>query len=333
MNPSRTLKRIIGLAGLCASMAAVAADIVITSEIPMATNPSPYIVQFLDDVAKRTNGELKGKYFAASQLYNDRDAIGALGTGAVHMVWPVTSRLEQVDPRTGVASLPFMLSSKEMTNACFAKGFTQQISGYLEPKGMRVLGLLRTADLMFLMKSRDIQKPEDLRGQKVRVVGGQIMLDAMRTVQASPVSMSASEMSAALAQGAIDGVMSSPAGWVDVLGTTAKHGISVPGMALATSAVVVDKGWFDKLPEAHRKAVQASLDEIIARQWKETVAKDEELIKKMIGQGATHRVMAGEDVKRLKQRFDSAAQKFREQHGDVVQKRDALEKQCIPAGS
>ena len=332
MNPTRTLKRVLACAALCASTAGFA-DIVITSEIPMATNPSPYIVQFLDEVAKRTNGELKGKYFAASQLYNDRDAIGAIGTGAVHMVWPVTSRLEQVDPRIGVASLPFMLSSREMTNACFAKGFTQQISSYIEPKGMRVLGLLRTADLMFLMKSRDVQRPEDLKGQKVRVVGGQIMLDAMRTVQASPISMSASEMSAALAQGAIDGVMSSPAGWVDVLGATAKHGISVPGMALATSAVVVDKSWFDKLPEAHRKAVQSVLDEIIARQWKETAAKDEEVIKKMVRQGASQRVMRGEAVKRLKQRFDAASQKFRDQHSEVVQKRDALEKQCMPAAS
>lgn len=332
MHPSRTFKRALAVAAaVLASTTVQAADLVITSEIPMATNPSPYIVQFLDDIAKRTNGELKGKYFAASQLYNDRDALGALGTGAVHMVWPVTSRLEQFDPRTGVASLPFMLSSKEMTNTCFAKGFTQQVSSYVEPKGMRVLGLLRTADLMFLMKSRDVAKPEDLKGQKVRVVGGQIMLDAMRTVQASPVSMSASEMSAALAQGAIDGVMSSPAGWVDVLGTTAKHGVSVPGMALATSAVVVDKAWFDKLPEAHRKAVQASLDEIIARQWKETVAKDEELIKKMVAQGATHRVMAGEDVQRLKQRFDTASQKFRDQHAEVVRQRDALEKKCVPA--
>ena len=53
----------------------------------------------------------------------------------------------------------------------------------------------------------------------------------------------------------------------------------------------------------------------------------------MVSQGATHRVMRGEDVKRLKQRFDAASQKFRDQHSEVVQKRDALEKQCMPAAS
>ena len=194
------------------SAGAGAAEMIITSEIPLATNPSPYIEQFIAEVGKRTDGAIQGKYFPASQLYNDRDGLAALGTGAVHMVWPVSSRLEQFDARVGLASLPFALTTDEMTNACFADGFTRMISGYLEPRGIQVLGFLRTADLIFLMKDRDIQRVADLKGQKVRVIGGQIMLDAMRSVQASPISMSASEMSAALSQGAIDGAMTSPAG-------------------------------------------------------------------------------------------------------------------------
>src|SRR5690606_29822729 len=189
---------------ICWGGAAGAAEMIITSEIPLATNPSPYIEQFIAEVDKRTDGAVKGKYFPASQLYNDRDGLAALGTGAVHMVWPVAARLEQFDARVGVASLPFALTTEEMTNACFAEGFTRMISGYLEPRGMQVLGFLRTADLIFLMKDRDIRQVDDLKGQKVRVIGGQIMLDAMRSVQASPISMAASEMSAALSQGAID---------------------------------------------------------------------------------------------------------------------------------
>src|SRR5690606_37197516 len=144
----------------------------------------------------------------------------------------------------------------------------------LEPRGIQVLGFLRTAVLIFLMKDRDIQRVADLKGQKVRVIGGQIMLDAMRTVQASPISMSASEMSAALSQGAIDGAMTSPAGWVDVLGNTARYATLSPGMGLATSAVTVEKPWLDALPEAQRKTINDVLAEIIVRQWQETVAKD-----------------------------------------------------------
>jgi len=279
-------------------------------------------------VSKSTNGAVKGKYFEASQLYNDRDGLAALGTGAVHMVWPVTSRLEPIDPRLGIASLPFALSSTDMGNKCFAQGFTGMMSDYLAPKGLGILGFARTADLMFLMKSKDIQKLEDLRGQKIRVIAGKTMLDAMRSAQASPVAMAASEMSAALAQGAIDGMLTSPAGWVNVVGPTAKHASLFPGMSLATSAVVVDKKWFDALPAAHRTAIQAALDEILARQWKETVRADEELIAKMVAQGGTYRVIPPNEVARMKARFAPAGEEFRKQNPEAVAKFEGLRKSC-----
>ncbi len=313
---------------LTLSAGAQATDMIITSEIPLSVNPSPYIVQFIDEVKKSTNGAVQGKYFEASQLYNDRDGLAALGTGSVHMVWPVTSRLEALDPRVGIASLPFALTSNDMTNRCFAQGFTKAMSDYVAPKGVEILGFVRTADLMFLMKSRDVQKLEDLRGQKIRVIAGKTMLDAMRSVQASPVAIAASEMSAALSQGVIDGMMTSPAGWASVVGITAKHASLYPGMSLATSAVTVDKKWFDALPEAHRSAIRKALDEIIARQWQETIKADEELIKKMVAQGGTYRVIGPAEVERIKVKFAPASEEFRKQHADVIRQFDALRKSC-----
>lgn len=332
MNASRTtLYR--WLAGIAAGLslglgAAHAADMIITSEIPLSVNPSPYIVQFVDDVKKRTNGSLAGKYFDSSQLYNDRDAIAALGTGSVHMVLPVTSRLEALDPRIGMASLPFALSSTEMGNKCFADGFTRMTSGFVEGRGIKILGYLRTADLMFLMKNRDVQKLEDLRGAKIRVIAGKTMLDAIRAVNATPVAIAASEMSAALSQGVIDGMATSPAGWANVVGITAKYATLFPGMSLATSAVTVDKKWWDALSAPERTAIQQSLDEIIARQWTETVKADDELVKKMVAQGGVYRVASPAEVERLKARMVPAGADFRKQHDAVIKQSDELRKVC-----
>jgi len=310
------------------SVSAIASDLIITSEIPTSTNPSPYIEQFIKNSGEATKGRIKGQYFPASQLYNDRDALAALGTGAVHMVWPVSSRLETLDPRTGIISLPFALTERDLTNACFSSGFTKQVSEYLGPKGLAVLGFVRTADLLFIMRDKDIKTVDDLKGLKVRVVGGKVMLDAMRTVGASPVSMSASEMSAALAQGAIDGALTSPAGWADVLGHTAKYAISVPGMSLATSAVVVDKAWFDSLSAADQSALRKVLQEIIQRQWKETVEKDKQLLKTMVDQGGHHRVLEPAEVDVIRAKFDSASASFVSKYKQVSDQTAALRREC-----
>jgi TRAP-type C4-dicarboxylate transport system substrate-binding protein len=331
MNAPRPhlLRWLTGLAaGLSLGLAAHATDMIITSEIPLSVNPSPYIVQFVDEVKKRSNSTVAGKYFDSSQLYNDRDGLAALGTGSVHMVWPVTSRLESLDPRIGLASLPFALSATEMGNKCFAEGFTKMTSGFVEGRGIKILGYLRTADLMFLMKNRDVQKLEDLRGAKIRVIAGKTMLDAVRAVNATPVAIAASEMSAALSQGVIDGMLTSPAGWANVVGITAKYATLFPGMSLATSAVTVDKKWWDGLSAPQRTTIQQTLDEIIARQWVETVKADDELVKKMVAQGGIYRVATPAEVERLKARMVPAGAEFRKQHDAVVKHSDELRKAC-----
>ena len=130
-----------------------AAEMVVTSEIPLIVNPSPYIVEFVETVTKRTNGAIQGKYFHAASLYNDRDAIAALGTGAVQIVFPVMSRLEQMDARIGVASLPFSLSSAKMLNKCFADGYTQMLSSFIEPKGAKILGSVSSLAALYWTRS------------------------------------------------------------------------------------------------------------------------------------------------------------------------------------
>src|SRR5690606_14495057 len=100
---------------------------------------------------------------------------------------------------------------------------TALISDQVKPRQLEVLSLLRTADLMFIFKDRDVQHLDGLNGTKLRVTGGRVFLDMIRNLGASPVSMAASEMSTALSQGAIDGVFTSPAGWAEMIGMTGKY--------------------------------------------------------------------------------------------------------------
>lgn len=328
MNKRFALRTLAALSAAFAICAAQAADLVLPSEVAATHWKTDYMNKFAADVKKRTNGAVNVKVFPASQLYNDQDAMAALGTGAVHMVWPLSARMETIDARTGVINLPFMMTDELMTNACFSSGLTELMSSYVEPRKLQVLGFLRTAELMFVFKDRDVQKLEDLKGAKVRITGGKVFLDTMRALNTSPVSMPASEMSTALSQGAIDGVFTSPAGWAEMIGITAKHAWHVPGMSVAAYAVVVDKAWMEALPATHKKAIVDAIAEIAKTQWNEAIVADKKLIDKMKAQGAIVRVASGPEVQRWRERAQPSIKAYTEKHPDVTQKLAALEKKC-----
>lgn len=320
-----------GLAGL-AGPATAAETLVLPNEVASTHWKTDYQKQFADLVKQKTGGKIDVQVFPAGQLYNEQDALGALGTGAVQMVWPVSVRVETIAPQTGILNLPFAISDKMMTNACFSSGLTGIISSYVEPRGLKVLGLMRTADLFFIFSTKEVKKMEDLKGTKVRVTGGRVFLDTMKRLGISPVSMAASEMSSAMSQGAIDGVFSSPAGWAEMIGISGKYGWYVPGFQLSTYAVVVDKAWFDKLAPDLRTAVSSSIDEISKREWIEAKAADEKLIQKMKDQGAKFHVADDAEIMRWRKLAEESAAPFDKANADVVSKFKALEVSCGVGG-
>ncbi|MEI4469801.1 TRAP transporter substrate-binding protein DctP [Frigidibacter sp. MR17.24] len=323
---------VLATAGALAAAPTLADELVLPSEVAATHWKTDYQNQFAEMVGEKTGGEIDVKVFPAGQLYNEQDALAALGTGAVQMVWPVSVRLESIVPDTGVINLPFALSDEMMANTCFSEGLTATISDSVAPRGLKVLGLLRTADLFFIFRDKEITKMEDLKGTKVRVTGGKVFLDTMNRLGVSPVSMSASEMSTAMSQGAIDGVFSSPAGWAEMIGMTGQYGWYVPGFSLSTYAVVVDGMWFEGLPAEQQEAIQSTITEIAAKEWVEAKASDEKLIKKMEEQGATFHIADEAEIARWKALADESAASFNDEHQEIVAKVHELETSCDIGG-
>ncbi len=305
-----------------------AEEMVLSSEVAASHWKTRYMMEFAEKVTERTNGEVKAKVYPASQLFSDQDALAALGTGSVHMVWPVAVRLETVVPSLGFMNLPFSVTDKEMENKCYSEKLTRLISSEVEPRSLKVLSLLRTADLMFIFKDVDAKHISDLKGTKLRVTGGRVFLDMIRGLDASPVSMAASEMSTALSQGAIDGVFTSPAGWAEMIGMTGKYAYHIPSLALASYAVVIDDAWLRGLSEKNQKIISDTIGEIAARQWEEARADDVKLIKKMQDSGAVYRIATDEDVALTHKLAEPGIKKFEEKYPDIVKKAAAVSTEC-----
>jgi C4-dicarboxylate-binding protein DctP len=301
-------------------------EIIMTNEVASTHWKTTEMNQYAELLAKKSGGRITAKVFPASQLYNDRDAVAALGTGAVHMTWPASVNLEAIDQRVGLLILPFALSDERMMKPALAKDVTKLVSSFTEPKNIEVLALLRTTDLFFLFKDRPIRKLADLKGQKVRVTGGRIQSDIIRAFGGSPISIAASEMSMALATGTIDGIVTSGSAWARIVGITAKQASLVPSLGLLTYTVAVDKKWLDGLSAEDQKIIRDTMAEFASTQWAQAIVKDREEIDVMVKQGGTFWAASADEAAPFKKAVESVVKGFEGRYPDAVKSFDEIVK-------
>ena len=233
-------------------------------------------------IEERSKGKISVKVFPGGQLFNDKEALKSLGTGAVQMVWPVSVNVETIRQSFGIVNLPFAVDDKLiLAKPEFRQGILETLSKLLGQEGIMVMGLLRADETVFVFKEARPKKPEEMKGLKVRVVGGQVLLDWVGEFEVTPISMPASEFTTALSQGLIDGIHTSSAGWAKMIGRLGKFGLIVPNLWVATYSILLDQQWFDALPPDLQEVVVKSVDDIASQQWEFSIQKTEEAYKKI----------------------------------------------------
>lgn len=309
----------IGLAMLCLATPVVAEDLVITSEVPASHWKSEYVNQFTKMVEDRSGGEIEVKFYPAGQLYSDKDAVAAIGTGSVQMVWPISGNLDALDSRLGLLGLPFTLSDELMSKPEFSAAIAKLVSAQVEDRGIAILGLLRSTDAIIVMKDTPVTQMSDLAGKRIRSGGGKTAQDMVAQMGANPISLPASEMVTSMSQGVIDGVLTSPAGWKTILADTASEGALVPGMILATYSIVVDSNWLDGLSEKNRTAVVSSALEVAAQQWADAVKKDNVDLQEMIDAGKGFHLIEGTQFDEFRAAAQPVIDTFAMEHPTIWQ--------------
>ncbi|MEC1525432.1 TRAP transporter substrate-binding protein DctP [Neobacillus niacini] len=301
--------------------------IIMTHELPETFFKHKYMEKFKEIVEEKSNGQLEVTIHSGGQLFKDGEAIQALGTGSVHMVWPVSAHLEALNQKYGVVSLPFGLNDKTiLENVEYRTELTGLLNSFVEDKGIKVLGLMRTAEGIILTKDKELKNLKDLSGLKVRTVSGQVATDTIEAFKGSGVSMPATEIATSLSQGVIDGVNTSPDGWKDVVGSSAKYGLVVPGMQLFTYSIAADKAWFDGLPKDLQTLISDTINDITVTQWKESMELDKEYIEKVTSDWGKVNYVPESDVNDWKKATEDVYKKFEQRHPDALKAFNELTK-------
>jgi tripartite ATP-independent transporter DctP family solute receptor len=101
-------------------------------------------------------------------------------------------------------SLPFLFKSEAHFWWFLAQPQAEELAKLLEDKGMKVLGYIDSGSRNFFTQ-KPVRTPDDLKGQKIRVMASPVMVKTMQAMGATGVPVAWAELYTALQTGVVDG--------------------------------------------------------------------------------------------------------------------------------
>jgi TRAP-type C4-dicarboxylate transport system substrate-binding protein len=165
-------------------------------------------IQMFVDTAAEAKGVSVDLYDSGALLSAEQTIPGLL-QGVADVVVQTSSYVSTSYPILGVCELPFVNEGFEQIHRALAfdGSLSHLINESLRPRGLISLGSMPTTPEWLFTVDRPIEKPEDVRGLRIRTAG-HVEGQTIRALGGSPVSLSSAELYEALERGTIDGMVS-----------------------------------------------------------------------------------------------------------------------------
>lgn len=208
---------------------------------------------FANAVRKRTNGDVDIKIYPNSLLGGEAEAAQGIRLGSVQMGILTSSVLTSWVPQVQVLDLPFLVTSDAQAVA-LNEPLTEQLGPKFEEQGFHLLGF-SVNGARNLMSTFPIEKPEDVKGKKMRVIQSPLFVATWKAVGANPVPIPAPEIYNALQTGVVDYFDNTASNYLTFkFYEVAPYYTKIDYIYAFGTWVVADK-WWKKLPDDYKAIV------------------------------------------------------------------------------
>lgn len=158
---------------------------------------------FADCVNDKSAGATKVEVYGSSQLGNDQEMLQKLKLGQIAFSMP-SSIMSSVHPTFGVFEMPYLIKDRDHMGKV-RDGMGDVFVAAAKAKGYALIGFWENGFRNITNNVRPINKPEDLKGIKLRTPKGEWRVKMFQSYGANPTPMAFSEVFTALKTGVIDG--------------------------------------------------------------------------------------------------------------------------------
>ena len=230
------------------------------------------------EIAKRTSNRYQVEVFPASTLGKESDINQGLTLGTVDIIYTGQLFTGRTYGPLAIGGAPFMFRDFSHWNAYANSSLFQELAeGYRSKSGGNKVLAITYYGERHVTSNKPINKPEDMKGLKIRVPDAPLYTMFPRAVGANPTPIAFAEVYLALQNGTVD-AQENPLPTID-----AKKFYEVQKFIVLTGHItdalitIVGGPTWNKLSDADKKIFEAVLKEAAARATNEIIEIEKKL--------------------------------------------------------
>ena len=232
-----------------------------------------YMKNFKAELEKATNNRIKVDIYPAGQLGGAPRQTEGLRLGTIEAAIGPSELFVGADQRFQVLAMAGLFKDNDHARRVTeVPAFRKIWEEFTATRGMINIGLL-VYDHQLIATKAPATKLADLSGRRLRVLASESEQAAISSLGAAPVPISLPEVLPALQQGAIDGVSSVLGVFVPFRYYDAAAHVLDTGLWHLIPIVMVNKGWYERLPADLQKAIVDTGGKLEADSFKWQIAR------------------------------------------------------------
>ncbi|MBQ7476973.1 MAG: DctP family TRAP transporter solute-binding subunit [Selenomonadaceae bacterium] len=163
--------------------------------------------RFVKLVSDASGGNVQIEFYPNDELTggNTNEAVRSVSEGFVDLGAYVAGTMSMLDYRLEVATIPWSFSSYQEARKIIDDTGGKYYAKVLANHGLVYLGSTHNAMRQLTSNRNPVKKPDDLKGMKIRVLGGEVYRLFFSALGAKPIPLGWSELNVAIRQGVIEG--------------------------------------------------------------------------------------------------------------------------------
>ncbi len=238
--------------------------------------PTVQAVKYMGEIlSKKTNGRLGINIYPGRQLGEEKDTIEQTIAGAIDIDRINLAPLNGIVPETAIPALPYIFRSIEHMHKVMDGEIGDRILKALEPYGLIGLAFYDSGARSFYNTKREIRKPSDLKGLKIRVQNSDLFIATMEALGANATPMEFGQVYTALKTGVIDGAENNWPSYETTRHYEVAKFYSLDMHSMSPEVLVMSKISWDKLSKSDQKLVKEAAKASVPKMrelWENKVA-------------------------------------------------------------